>query len=250
MLISFVIPAFNEAQYIESCVKSILASVAACDVDAGEVEIVVTDNNSTDDTAERAAAAGAHVVAEPVNQISRARNTGAAACSGAWLIFIDADSELNSDLLADVLRLMAAGKEAGCGSLFSMGQQPFWPRRLLSLWSWLSVRCSWAAGSFIACRRDAFEELGGFSLELFAAEEIEFSRRLKRWAKARKLGFSILTEHPLHTSDRKLHIYGAGVIVRQLVRLVIRPRSTLRNPDGLPLWYSGHREQGKVYNKK
>jgi glycosyltransferase involved in cell wall biosynthesis len=41
-------------------------------------EIVVCDNNSTDATAEQARAAGARVVFEPVNQISRSRHRGAA----------------------------------------------------------------------------------------------------------------------------------------------------------------------------
>ena len=49
-------------------------------------EIIVVDNNSTDNTANLAA--GAQVVFEPINQIGRARNAGAAVAVGDWLLFV------------------------------------------------------------------------------------------------------------------------------------------------------------------
>ena len=55
-------------------------------------ELIVCDNNSSDATPAIAAAAGARVVFEPVNQIGRARNAAAAAATGDWLVFVDADS--------------------------------------------------------------------------------------------------------------------------------------------------------------
>src|SRR5213596_2987566 len=76
-----------------------------------DTELVVCDNNSTDHTAELARAAGAKVVFEPINQIGRARNTGAAAASGDWFIFIDADSRPSEALFADVAREIQGG---GC----------------------------------------------------------------------------------------------------------------------------------------
>ena len=63
------------------------------------VELIVCDNNSTDRTAEIARNAGARVVFEPVNQIARARNRGAAAATGDWLIFVDADSHPSAGLV-------------------------------------------------------------------------------------------------------------------------------------------------------
>ena len=52
---------------------------------AGPPSSIVCDNNSSDATPAIAAAAGARVVFEPVNQIGRARNAAAAAASGDWL---------------------------------------------------------------------------------------------------------------------------------------------------------------------
>ena len=48
------------------------------------------------------------VVFEPVNQISRARNTGAAAARGEWLLFVDADSRLDPINLRRVVALARA----------------------------------------------------------------------------------------------------------------------------------------------
>src|SRR6185369_12224787 len=88
--LSVVVPAFNEERLLVATLDSIKA--AAQGLGDWNWELVVCDNNSTDRTAEVARAAGAKVVFEPHNQISRARNTGAAAATGEWLLFVDADS--------------------------------------------------------------------------------------------------------------------------------------------------------------
>ena len=85
--------------------------------DGGSGELIVCDNNSTDRTAEIARAAGATVVFEPVNQISRARNRGAAAATGDWLLFVDADSIPSSSLIEEILREIASGTCLGNNSV-------------------------------------------------------------------------------------------------------------------------------------
>ncbi len=67
-------------------------------------EIIVVDNNSTDDTADIARALGARVVSEPINQISRARNAGAAVARGGFFIFVDADTQISANVLGQALR--------------------------------------------------------------------------------------------------------------------------------------------------
>ena len=49
------------------------------------------------------------MVFEPVNQIARARNTGAAAATGDWLVFIDADSHPSAELFAEVAEQIGGG---------------------------------------------------------------------------------------------------------------------------------------------
>jgi glycosyltransferase involved in cell wall biosynthesis len=241
MKLSIIVPAYNEAGYIEYCLASIHAALEANSELLPAAEVIVVDNNSSDATAALAEAAGARVVREPVNQISRARNAGAAAACGDWLMFIDADSQLSTDLLGAALLQMQTPDFAGCGCLMDMGRVPFPARLMLGLWSTVSVALNWAAGSFIVCRADIFRALGGFSEELFAAEEIDFSRRMKRLARSRNLRFLILRDYPLRTSARKLRLYSTTELAGQTFRLFLRPRRSLRSRGGLGVWYDGRR---------
>src|SRR2546423_2646806 len=75
-----------------------------------EAELMVCDNNSTDRTGELARAAGATAVFEPLNQIARARNAGARAASGDWLVFVHADSSPTPRLFPEVLAVIESGK--------------------------------------------------------------------------------------------------------------------------------------------
>jgi glycosyltransferase involved in cell wall biosynthesis len=239
--LSFIVPAFNEEKLIEGCIRSIIQAAESNGDPESSREIIVVDNNSTDATAELAGANGATVVFEPINQISRARNTGAAAASGDWLIFIDADSTPSAGLMADVLRLIRSDEYIGCGSLFTMDALPLWGKMMLTAMAGISKTFSLAAGSFIVCRTNAFHELGGFSEELFAAEEIDFSIRLKKLAARQKLKFSILSNHPLKTSNRKLELYSGTEMLRQFLRLILRPRKSMRDRQSLDIWYDGRR---------
>ncbi len=244
MKLSFVIPAYNEAAWIERCLENIAVAVDACRLQSGnefDVETIVADNNSTDDTAQRAEQAGALVVFEAVNQISRARNAGASAASGDWLIFIDADSDLSAGLLADVLALIDAGEHVGCGSLMHMDDMPGLAGWALRGWSLLSKRLNWAAGSFVVCRADVFAELGGFSEQLFVAEEIDFSRRIKKYARQHKSKFVVLRDNPLQTSNRKVGLYSEKELFWQMLRLMLRPRKAMRDKSALDVWYDGRR---------
>ena len=81
MDISVIIPAFNEARYLPGTLESILrASEHLRSKAEVDVEVIVVDNNSTDETATVAGDMGATVIQEPVQGIGRARNRGASDC--------------------------------------------------------------------------------------------------------------------------------------------------------------------------
>jgi hypothetical protein len=61
-----------------------------------------------------------------------------------------------------------------------------------------------AAGCFIYCLREGFEQIGGFSEGVYASEEIWFSRRLRKWGARRGLEFRVITEPRIISSARKL----------------------------------------------
>ena len=241
MMISVVVPAYNEAKLIGRALASIRQAATAFERRAWRVEIVVCDNNSTDATAQMARAAGATVVFEPVNQISRARNRGAAAATGDWLIFIDADSYPAPALFDAVAGAIESGRFLGGGALVQLENARGLGWIANQGWNLISRLTGWTAGSFIFCETSAFRELGGMSEELFASEEIEFSRRLQRMARQRAQRTVILTRHPLLTSGRKVELCSPVEYLRLLGQTVWRRGSNLRRRDGCGIWYDGRR---------
>lgn len=241
MHISFIIPAFNEAQLIEQCLRSVADAVAANRSYGYVSEIIVVDNNSTDTTARLAKQAGARVVFEPINHIARARTAGAEAARGGWLIFMDADCLLSAGLVRDIFELIRQGRHIGAGSTLYIPDQPWWAEMLLRIWTLISVQIGWAAGALIVCNAAAFKEVGGFDLTLYVAEEIDLSRKLKKYGRKCKLKFTILSAHPLETSSRKTQLYSGWEIIRQIFYLILSPWGSLRNKKKLPMWYDGRR---------
>lgn len=240
-LISVVVPAYNETKLIESCLDSIICAFDGAGLDAGQRELIVVDNGSSDDTAVKAEARGATVVKEPVRQIARARNTGAAAARGDWLLFVDADSWPGRLLIQDLLHAMDQRDVVGGGATVRMGSLPLAMRVALGSWNLCSRCMRWAAGSFIFCRRDAFEAVNGFDPDLFAGEEINLSSKLKRFARWRGMRFIILSRHPLASSARKGELYSAGEMFSALARIIRHPRRFFRDPSICYVWYDGRR---------
>jgi hypothetical protein len=83
--------------------------------------------------------------------------------------------------------------------------------------------------------------VGGFSNKLFAGEELELSRKLKRLAKARGKRIVILHKHPLLTSARKVHLYTAREHLLFMAKTVLRGGKTLNSKESCPTWYDGRR---------
>jgi hypothetical protein len=104
-----------------------------------------------------------------------------------------------------------------------------------------SILFSWASGAMLVCRSDAFRDVGGFTQDLYAAEEIRLSKQLKRWGHVRNLQFVILRNHPLETSARKVTLYSAQEIAGQILRVLLHPRRTLQDKKQLSVWYDGRR---------
>jgi glycosyltransferase involved in cell wall biosynthesis len=241
MKISIVVPAFNEQKLIGAALRCIAEAQGSFAQRGWETEIIVCDNNSTDGTAEVARAAGALVVFEPVNQIARARNTGAAAATGDWLLFIDADSRPSPALFGEVAGQITSGKCMGGGCTMRMDERHFIGDCGGAVWNILSRALKWAAGAFIFCETAAFRKVGGFNLELFASEEIDLSKRLKILAKSSGKKIVILHRNPLLTSARKLRLYSRGDLARFLTKVIFSHRATVTSREACSPWYDGRR---------
>ena len=231
---SIIIPAYNEERLLPATLASIRETMTALAVQG---EIIVVDNSSTDSTAQIAGDNGARVVFEPFRQIAKARNRGASVATGDCLIFLDADTLLPPQLLAQALGLLESGEYCGGGSLIHFDAQlPFLAGMLVAFWNFLSRRANLAAGSFIFCLTRAFREIGGFDEKTFAAEEISFSRRMKNWGRRNKMRFTIIRDFPVITSSRKFHWYSSIQISLLLLLFMLFPPA-LRNRSLCSFWY-------------
>jgi glycosyltransferase involved in cell wall biosynthesis len=211
---SIIIPAFNEAAYLADTLTSVKNAQSIFAHRPGE--IIVVDNNSTDNTAQIAKTFGATVIFEPMNQISRARNSGAKAAKGKYLIFLDADTIISAELLGKTLELLDSGSVVGGGTLLDYsGTKLLRVKLLIWLWNFISRFRKLAAGLYLFCLRQAWEDVGGFDESVYVAEELLFSKQLKKWAKNYKMKFHIL-DMPVHTSLRKFYWFSYKTIVLNL----------------------------------
>lgn len=241
MKISVIVPAFNEEKLIAESLRSIHSAFPAFATLGWQTELIVCDNNSTDATARLAREAGATVVFEPINQIGRARNTGARAASGDWLVFIDADSQPSPALFGDVAQAIQSGRCLAGGSTVRMEDDSRLARWGMKVWNGISRSLTYLAGSFIFCEAKAFREIGGFNEKLYASEEIDLTHRLKKLASQSRRKIIILHRHPLTTSARKLHLYTLREYLVFLARTVFRFGQPLKDPKECFPWYDGRR---------
>ena len=239
--ISIVVPAFNEERLLGGSLAQIKRAADAFTKRGWEVELIVCDNNSTDRTAEIARAAGAVVVFEAINQIARARNSGAAAATGDWLVFVDADSRPSAELFADVAEEIQSGKCLAGGSTVRLDEKYFVGDGATRLWNCASRSFKLLAGSFIFIETEVFRKIGGFSHELFVAEELELSKRLKQLARETGKTIVILHRHPLVTSARKMRLYSLREHLRYLAKVIFSNGRALGSREKAHLWYDGRR---------
>ena len=241
---SVIIPAYDEEVLLPETIRCLRKGMDA--MPAADGEIIVVDNNSRDHTASVARSAGARVVFEPVNQISRARNAGAREAKGEYFLFVDADTRVPSRLLTQALAAMKAEKVGAGGSTLHFDSdvpEGVSSAHLIERWNCISRTFRLAAGSFLFCLREAFESVGGFSGKVFAGEEIFLSIALKRWCRCNDRDFRILDEFPVVTSSRKLAWYSK----RRLYAVILLPclcPFLLRSKRFCRFWYERPESSG------
>jgi glycosyltransferase involved in cell wall biosynthesis len=239
--ISIVIPAFNEERLLAETLSHVALARAAFDALDVRSELIVCDNNSTDRTAEIARASGATVVFEPVNQIGRARNTGAAIAIGDWLIFLDADTHPSAALFTEVVETIRSGRVMAGGCLIRLQGKHRVAQFVTTVWNWISRKRRLVAGSFIFVETAAFRKIGGFSREFFAGEELDLAKRLHKLARETGREIIILHRNPVFTSDRKVRLYSPWEHLRFFIRGAFRPHRVLRDKATCHAWYDGRR---------
>jgi len=227
-MLSFIVPAHNEEQYIGACVASITHSARAI----GEpFEVIVADDASTDRTAQIAAELGARVVHIERRQIAAARNAGAQQAQGDILFFIDGDTLANVDAVRACLEELRDGAVGGgCVCRFD-GRLPLWGRVLYPPTVFLARTFKLLGGCFLYSTREAFEAIGGFDERYFAGEDAAFVSALKR------RGRFAVPRPTVVTSGRNLRAISAWRILGEAWRWIRGGKKAYQTREGLDIWY-------------
>lgn len=230
MLISVVIPAFNEAAYLSETLshlnraKSLLASEMNL-----SAEIVVVDNDSDDATPALARDLGARVVRVPQQNVANVRNSGARVSQGEILIFVDADTLVPDQLLLRIAREMS---DVSCfGGAVDTNYQPrkLTVRLYLQLWRVLGKLLGLAQGATQFCRRDVFFALNGYDETLFMGEDVVFHQRLKQIARQQNGRVVLIDDLRVEPSTRRFdqwRLWRTLVWTNPLIILLFRRRKS------------------------
>lgn len=181
--VSVIILTLNEAPRITRAVGDVRAKLP-------ESEIIVVDGGSTDGSDQLAARAGARLVTATGGRGPQCR-AGAAAASGAVLLFLHADTHLPLDA-APVLRAAFARPEVLIGTFrLSFDRSTPFLRACAWLTRFDSVFTRFGDQG-IALRREFLTALGGFpDWPLF--EDVEFLRRARRRTRIWSFPASVIT---------------------------------------------------------
>ncbi len=200
-LASVILPAHNEAGHIGIALRSIMAQTLPME----EVEAIVVNNGSTDDTAEVVEAARAtsvlriELLQDPRRGVARAKNLGARHARGRYLVFMDADSWMSPGLLHHVVERAAAGERSASIRVVA-DSRDLLDRGFFGLMEWgkrifgIRANMSWI-------ERSLFERLGGFDERLHQSEDLDLLVR------ARRAGVRVghISRERIATSTRRLH---------------------------------------------
>lgn len=182
-MFSVVVPAYNEQLLLPACLASLLAQ----EYD-GEIEILVVDNASTDDTAGVARRAGARVIEEPQRGYCNALMRGFAAARGEIIACTDADSVVPPDWIARLAREYDRAPDVVAVGGDIEFQCPNWKSRVLThfLIPWINRidRGNPAGahlwGANLSVRRDAFLAVGGWNPKFSLQADSELSERIRK----------------------------------------------------------------------
>ncbi|MBW4662414.1 MAG: glycosyltransferase [Drouetiella hepatica Uher 2000/2452] len=203
-VISVIIPAFNEEENIEDCVKSVLISTR---LSPELLEVWLIDDQSTDRTLEILQTLQAQeseprfkIIAglpRPKDQLWNGKNwachQGAEQARGDFLLFIDADVRLKPKAVSAVVQtaidqqldFLTCIPAIVSGSLIEWLVQPLMFINVLVTFNSKAVKdprtkTTYALGPFLLFRADAYHTIGGHrAIAAEVAEDVAFARKLK-----------------------------------------------------------------------
>jgi len=219
---SVIVCAHNEAQYLASCLHSLLAQSRPPD------EILVINNASTDATrAVAEAIPRVRVVDEPRKGLVVARETGRHLATGEVLVYVDADCRAPLTWLERIeQRFVRDAQLIALSGPYRFYDWDWWGRLLIRAYDFtlapatqllvkhiLRIGTIFYGGNF-AVRADALVRIGGFDTSIeFHGEDTNIGRRLFAIGRV-----GLFRDCYLYTSARRYVAMGKGAVFRLYVR--------------------------------
>jgi glycosyltransferase involved in cell wall biosynthesis len=181
MLVSVIIPTFNRSRFVSEAVKSVLGQSYP------DKEIIVVDDGSTDDTAERLAEFGDRIrhVRTENGGVPRARNIGISASRGDLIAFLDSDDLWLPNKLGRQVEYFAANPDihvAQTEEIWIRGGRRVNPKNIHKKRSgWIFERCiprCIVSPSAVMLRRRVFEDVGLFDEAMPVCEDYDLWLRV------------------------------------------------------------------------
>ncbi len=192
-MLSIIIPAVNEENYIGAILKSIKAQTFQ------DCEIIVADAGSSDRTVQIAKEFGCRVTSG--GSPARGRNQGAEAALGEIFLFLDADNHLpDRDFLEKAVRQFREKKLAVASFPIYPADNPI-DKSIYFIYNvWVDITQKFLphATNSIMVTRDVHFQIGGFDEEIKLAEDHDYARRA-----ACRGRFGFIKGSPIFTSSRR-----------------------------------------------
>lgn len=189
-MISIIIPTYNEAARIAKTIE--LTNKAN---GKQEVEIIVVDGGSTDDTINIAEHYGATVVKSARRGRAAQMNTGASIAKHEILYFLHADSIPPNNFTTQILSAYKDGAKSGCFRLAF--DYDHWFLKVNAWFTRFNVNAIRFGDQSLFVTKEVFQKSGGFREDLVMMEDQEIIHRIKKFGK-----FNVLND-VIHTSARK-----------------------------------------------
>ncbi|PCJ19661.1 MAG: hypothetical protein COB04_05665 [Gammaproteobacteria bacterium] len=194
--LSIIIPALNEAGIIDRLLQDLVSGITSDNID--DVEIIVCDSHSQDDTAYIVAQFAqlypsvVSLVLAPKSGVSLARNLASQHAQGKYLAFLDADARITLKCLLNGVAEMKQRNLVSAAYKFNPSSDYLPDKLLVGLFNlsigiaqYLAPTAPGAAGYLI--KKEAHDQCGGFNESMHFGEDVEYLRRASEYGTYRVL---------------------------------------------------------------
>jgi glycosyltransferase involved in cell wall biosynthesis len=205
-LVSVIIPAFNEQDYLPQLIK------ALHNQSYENIEIIISDNASTDKTAEVAKSMGARVIRVEEKNLSLVRNKGAEIANGEILFFLDSDSLPENYYVEKMVKELKGRVVLAHGGVCcydSLAHGSYW-----TLNRWFKPRFYISGRNGVCIWKKSFWQVNGYSINVNPMEGGREDLDLG-WKVFKKFGFFAIKSKPrvlIGSSARREKVFGYPIL--------------------------------------